>query len=112
MQKEGIVEPFEQIDTKQAKQLIDAGNITIVDIRDPGSFQEGHIENAVSVDDSNIEEFIASADKAKPLLCYCYMGMSSQGAARYFKENGFEKVYSMEGGYMKWQNEFESAEGA
>jgi thiosulfate sulfurtransferase len=94
---------FEEIDTQKAKELIDQGNITIVDIRDTSSFEEGHIENAVSVNDTNIEEFVNSADKNQPVLCYCYMGFSSRNAAQYFKEQGFETVYSMTGGFTEWQ---------
>ena len=95
---------FEEIDTQKAKELIDQGNITIVDIRDSDSFEEGHIESAISVNDTNIEEFASTADKNKPVLCYCYMGFSSQNAAQYFKEQGFETVYSMTGGYTGWQD--------
>ena len=97
------MDQFEEIDTQKAKELIDQGNINIVDIRDPDSFESGHIDNAVSVNDTNIEEFVSTADKNKPVLCYCYMGFSSQNACQYFKEQGFETVYSMTGGYTEWQ---------
>ena len=103
------MEQFEEIDTQKAKELIDQGDITIVDVRDPDAFEEGHIDSAVSVNDTNIDEFISSADKGKPVLCYCNMGFSSQNAAQYFKEQGFETVYSMTGGYTEWQNINESS---
>ena len=102
------MEQFEEIDTQKAKELIDQGNITIVDIRDSSAFEEGHIENAVSVNDTNIDEFVNTADKNKPVLCYCYMGISSQNAAQYFKEQGFDAVYSMAGGFTEWQKVSES----
>jgi len=35
------MEQFEEIDTQKAKELIDQGNITIVDIRDPDAFEAG-----------------------------------------------------------------------
>jgi len=103
------MEQFEEIDTQKAKELIDQGDITIVDIRDSDSFEEGHIENAVSVNDTNIDEFVNTADKNKPVLCYCYMGFSSQNAAQYFKEQGFETVYSMTGGFTQWQSGIDSS---
>ena len=97
------MEQFEEIDIQKAKELIDQGGIAIVDIRDSDSFEEGHIEGAVSVNDTNIDEFINKTDKSKPVLCYCFMGFSSQNAAQYFKEQGFEAVYSMAGGFTEWQ---------
>ena len=97
------MEQFEEIDTQKAKELIDQGNVTIVDIRDSNAFKESHIESAVSVNDTNIDEFVSTADKSIPVLCYCYMGVSSQNAAQHFKEQGFETVYSMAGGYTEWE---------
>ena len=97
------MEQFEEIDTQKAKEMIDQGGITIVDVRDGGSFEEGHIEGAVSVGDTNIEEFVNSTDKNKPVLCYCFMGFSSQNAAQFFIEQGFENVYSMTGGFTEWE---------
>jgi len=97
------MEQFEEIDIEKAKELIAQGGITIVDVRDSDSFEEGHIDGAVSVNDTNIGEFVDSTDKSKPVLCYCFMGFSSQNAAQYFKEQGFETAYSMIGGYTEWQ---------
>lgn len=106
------MDPYETIDTQKARDLVNEGNLTIVDIRSPDDFEQGHIEHAISVNDTNIDEFIDNADKNKPILCYCYMGFSSQSAAQYFKDQGFKTVYSMEGGYTKWQRDFESADEA
>jgi thiosulfate sulfurtransferase len=104
------MESFEQLDIHQVKELIEKGNVTIADIRDPGSFQEAHIEKAVSLNDENIQEFLQTADKSQPLLCYCYHGMSSQGAAQYFAQNGFKKVYSMIGGFEAWRTVYPSTQ--
>ena len=98
------MDSFKEIDVQQAKELIDQGNIIIVDIRDRDSFEQGHIESALSISDGNIEEFVNNTDKAKPVLCYCYMGFSSQGASQYFKDKGFETVYTLIGGFTEWQN--------
>ena len=98
------MDSFNEIDVQQAEELIKQGNVTIVDIRDQNSFEQDHIESALSVRDSNIEEFVNNADKNKPVLCYCYSGFSSQGAAQYIKDQGFETVYSLIGGFSGWQN--------
>ena len=106
------MEGFQEIDAQQAKALIDQGNIAIVDIRDPDSFEQGHIAHALSVNDHNIEEFINNTDKRKPILCYCYMGFSSQGACQYFKGQGFETVYSMKGGFTAWEKVYNIQESS
>jgi thiosulfate sulfurtransferase len=97
---------LEQIDIHKAKTLIEQGEITIVDVRDPSSFIEAHIDGAISLTDQNIENFLNKTDKKKPVLCYCYHGFSSQNAATYFLSNGFEKVYSMDGGFEEWRTTY------
>ena len=104
------MEDFEEIDIAAAKELIAQGDIVIADIRDSDSYAAAHIENAVSVNDMNIEEFVNNTDKSKPVLCYCYMGFSSRNAAQYLKEQGFEKVYSMTGGFTQWQKVHNASE--
>ena len=94
---------MEQIDIHQAKELIDQGEVTIIDIRDEESYKESHVECAQSVNESNLEDFLRKADKESPLICYCYHGFSSQNAAQFFQEEGFKKVYSIEGGFEAWK---------
>ena len=94
---------FEQIDIEKAKDLMDSGQVTIVDIRDKDSYTQAHIANAIRVDEENVEDFLKRANKSKPLICYCYHGISSQGATEYFHHQGFEKVYSIQGGFEHWR---------
>ena len=93
---------FKEIAPEKVKEMLEEGSANVVDIRDPGSYSAGHIPTAVSVSDSTVQQFIDSADKEKPLVVRCYHGISSQGAAEYFSENGFNEVYSMTGGYSAW----------
>ncbi len=96
---------FEQIDLEKAKELIEQGNVTIVDVRNEESYEESHIKGAHLVAQDSIDAFISKSDKEKPLICYCYHGFSSQSVANYFVENGFKEVYSLEGGFEAWRIE-------
>ena len=98
--------PIKQIDVHQVKQLEEQDSATIVDIRDPASFKAGHIPNAIHLSDETVEQFITDTDKNKPLVVYCYHGISSQGAAAYFSEKGFKEVSSMIGGFEGWLTAF------
>ena len=100
------MDSFKEIEVEKAKELIDQGGVTVVDIRNEDVYEEAHIAHAILVNDHNIEEFVKTADKNKPLICYCYHGFSSQSAAAYFIENGFQEVYSMIGGFEGWRAEF------
>ena len=94
---------FERISIDQAEQLIRSENATLLDIRDPDSFAAGHIEKAIHVTNQNVESLVTSANKEQPLIIYCYHGNSSQSAADYFSSLGFERCYSVDGGYEEWK---------
>ena len=100
------MEHFEEIDVHKARELINGGNVHIVDVRGQEAYDDGHITNAVLIDDSNIEAFVNGADKAKPTVCYCHLGFSSKGASQYFKEQGFDTVYSVIGGFTEWMQQY------
>lgn len=100
-----------EIDVQNANELIVRGDLTIADIRDMQSYFEAHIPGAVSVNEENVQDFIKMADKNKPLVCYCYHGISSQGAAQFFKQSGFSEVYSIQGGFEEWRGLFPTASG-
>lgn len=98
---------FQQISPADAQNLITSrDDIQIADIRDAMSYQAGHITAAQRVDNENLNQFIASTDKQKPLIVCCYHGNSSQGAAQYFASQGYDEVYSLKGGYEMWKTAF------
>ena len=100
------------MDIHEAKKIIDGGNVTIIDVRDPSSYEGAHIAGAVLISDQNIENFIQDTDKEKPLICYCYHGISSLNAASFFMENGFKIVHSVDGGFEEWRTVYPFVSGA
>ncbi len=100
------MEKIKQITIEQAKELLRSKDVTIVDIRDPAAYNCAHIDHAILVNDENLDGFLINTPKDKPLMCYCYHGFSSQNAAAFFLQNGFQDVYSLEGGFAAWGNAF------
>jgi thiosulfate sulfurtransferase len=97
---------FKHLSAAQAKELM-AGDTTVVaDIRDENSFAQGHIPQAVHLSNANIGQFMIEKDFEQPIIVVCYHGISSQGAANYLIEQGFEEVYSMDGGFDAWSKQF------
>ena len=94
---------YKRIDVAQARELIEKSNAAVVDVRDPASYEAGHIPGAEAVNDTNAQVFVQTADRSRPLIVCCYHGNLSQGAADYFNENGFTDTYSLDGGYEAWQ---------
>ncbi|RLV60802.1 thiosulfate sulfurtransferase GlpE [Parashewanella curva] len=82
--------------------MADIPNIQLVDIRDPDSFGQGHIANATHLTNDNLTDFIKNADLDAPTVVICYHGISSIQAAQFLIGQGFEDVYSLDGGYEAW----------
>lgn len=97
---------FTCIPAAAAKQMMESREVTIVDIRDPSSFNACHVPGAISLNNSNVSEFVAQADHEKPLLVFCYHGHSSQGAADFLAGQGFAEVYSVDGGMEGWKLQY------
>lgn len=99
------MEQYSCISTAQALEVLD-NNATVADIRDEQSFAAGHMPGAVNVNNDNLQDFLREADMDKPLLVCCYHGISSQSAAQFLAHQGFDEVYSVNGGYESWRIDY------
>ena len=102
-QKEGKAPmTFKHLSVDQLKTMLDEQAVVLLDTRDEASYQAGHIDGSMRLDDRSISVFINEAEKASAVVVVCYHGHSSQGAANYLAEQGFSNVYSLDGGYTAW----------
>lgn len=95
--------PFQRISLVDAAAMLAQGPVQLVDIRDAASYQAAHVAGAVHLTNDSLADFLDEADRAVPLLVMCYHGHSSQGAAAYLAGQGFDQVYSIDGGFEGWR---------
>ncbi len=79
----------------------------LVDVRTTEEFGVSHLKEAqnICVTDADFEEKIKGLDKTKPVYVYCRSGNRSARAAKILEENGFTKVYDLQGGITSWDEE-------
>jgi rhodanese-related sulfurtransferase len=102
-----ILTNFEQIDVKQAKQLLKTdNNITLLDVRTPLEFKREHIADATLIPLDNLENRLSELEYAKDtkILVYCHSGTRSLKASRILEEYGFVPI-NMSGGLIEWKKE-------
>lgn len=100
--------PFEEIAAKDfAEKIKSTDNAQVLDVRTPEEFASEHLDNAKNVDwnSTDFDKKTTTYDKTKPVFVYCLSGGRSRKAASKLKELGFETVYELEGGMMKWKSE-------
>lgn len=100
------MDQFTIISVEQAHQQLQQPNVVLVDIRDPQSFQTGHVPGAIHLTDRTLVQFLQQYDYDTPVMVMCYHGISSQGAAQYLLHQGFEAVYSIAGGFEAWARSY------
>ncbi len=93
---------FKQIDASGAMKLITEKNAVLLDIRDLGSFTASRAETAKHLTNDTIVQLMNDVDFDQLVLVMCYHGVSSQGAAQYLVNQGYEEVYSVDGGFSAW----------
>ena len=86
---------------------------SVIDVRTPNEFAEGHLANAVNIDfySSDFDSRFNKFDKIKPVYVYCQRGGRSQSAVEKLNKIGFKNVYELEGGIVKWEEAGKKVEG-
>jgi thiosulfate sulfurtransferase len=101
-----LMDQFAHISAHDAHQKLAAGAARLVDIRDPQSFETAHAVGAFHLTNGTLVRFMNEVDFDTPVIVMCYHGNSSQGAAQYLLQQGYDEVYSLDGGFEAWRREF------
>lgn len=94
---------YHKITAEEAKQMMDEGGVTVVDVRTEAEYKEGHIPGAVLVPNESIgsEPPEALPELDAVLLVHCRTGVRSKQAADKLVEMGYTQVYDF-GGIRDW----------
>ena len=109
----GSVTPFRTIDHTEARRLLEADAVTILDVRTPGEYaQLGHIPNAwlIPVDLAASAPAVLPGD-GKPVLVYCEHGVRSVAASQLLVAAGIPEVLNLAGGLAGWSGPREFGAG-
>ena len=94
--------------TDEWNQQLSHTNTVVVDMRNHYESEVGHFEGAICPDvdtfreELQVVEDILQNDKDKKVLMYCTGGIRCEKASAYMKHKGFENVYHLEGGIIKY----------
>lgn len=103
-----------QLTVDEFEKGIGNANSQLLDVRTAGEFRSGHIAHALQADWTNQDQFhnrVQHLDKTKPLYVYCASGGRSKAAAQWFRSNGYNQVYELTGGFIKWKAADKPVEG-
>lgn len=89
---------------KAAELLASGEKVTVLDVRTPEEYADGHLKDAVNVNfnGGDFEARIAKLDPEKPYLVHCAAGGRSGKSMELFKKLKFTKIYHLVDGYNGW----------
>ena len=101
---------YQQITQEEAKDMMDAGDVVVLDVREQSEFDAGHIPGAVLLPVGTIAKDTAAAVIPEPdtvVLVYCRSGNRSKTASRALVKLGYTNIYEF-GGINDWPYDVES----
>ncbi len=106
-----VTQPGVHLDAEAFNALTDRPETVVVDMRNHYESEVGHFENAILPDVDTFRDSlpvvvdILKDRREQPIVMYCTGGIRCEKASAYLKHQGFEKVYQLEGGIIKYAHE-------
>lgn len=103
-----VMRPFRagrEVGVVEAVQLINRKDALVIDLRDTGEFEAGHIAGARHVPEKQLSERLKELEKFKDraLIVVCRSGTRSGAAVQALRGNGFNEAVNLSGGIGAWQ---------
>ncbi len=84
---------------------LNTSNPIIVDVREAGEFNKGHIADAIHIPAGSIESQIKKIElyKKDDVIVVCHTGTRSASICATLTKMGFENIFLMTGGMQSWE---------
>jgi len=102
------VQQIQEIDVIQLSEKIKSNSGNILDVRTPGEFAQGHLDNSFHLSLQELSAFGQQAAEKMPfgkedeIFIICRSGNRSAAAANILSSLGYTNVYNVRGGIMAW----------
>lgn len=95
---------YVDVSVQQAKEMIDRGEVFIMDVRTQEEYDAGHIKGSTLIPVQVLDKRLNELPRDRKILIYCRSGHRSIQASEILVNNGFKEIYNMKGGITEWIN--------
>ena len=96
---------YVNVDVGEARDLIaEKAELVILDVRTVSEYESGHLEGSINIPVEVLSGRLSELNPDDELLVYCRTGNRSTTAVGVLRENGFDRVYHMDGGITAWMS--------
>ena len=93
-----------ELPPEQLAEMLEAGEVDLVDVRRAHEWEAGRIPGARRVEVNDLPAESERLDRARPVVLYCRSGSRSELAAEGLSAGGFD-AHALAGGITAWAKE-------
>ncbi|MEU4841685.1 adenylyltransferase/sulfurtransferase MoeZ [Nocardia testacea] len=95
------------VTARELKELLDAGDVELIDVREPVEWDIVHIEGATLIPKDRIlsGEALAELPQNRKIVLHCKTGVRSAEALAALKRAGFADATHLQGGVIAWAHQ-------
>jgi len=90
---------LEEVKVSDVRDLVERGAF-IVDVREPGEFRHGHLNNAVNIPLSQLRDRVSEIPRDVPVYVHCRSSARSYNAYMALKGLGYTNVKNIQGSFL------------
>lgn len=93
---------FQLISAREAQKLMKFSDYVLIDMRNHGEYDRGHIAGAINLPYQFLDQYIEKLPKNRHYILYCSHGSASMIAGRKMSDAGLD-VLSIGGGILSYR---------
>ena len=94
-------DPSHELDPERVKEMLDRGEIELIDVREQYEWDAGRIAGAKHIELERLASRAEEIPRERPVVFQCRLGARSAMATEAFRASGWD-AYNMTGGLRAW----------
>jgi phage shock protein E len=91
------------VDVSTTYELMGNDNVLLIDVREKGEYDEGHIPGITLIPMGEIPNRLSEIPTDKEVIVTCRSGNRSGQITDYLRQQGYTNIHNMDGGIIAWQ---------
>lgn len=98
-----------EVDVLEAKKILDSGEATFVDVREPYENGICKIEGSILIPMNTVPRNLDQIPNTGPLLLCCHHGSRSMQVTQFLRQNGYANAINVAGGIDAWARHIDTS---
>jgi rhodanese-related sulfurtransferase len=92
-----------EVDVETVAAIKDYDDVYLLDVREQWEYDEGHIPGVTLLPMGEVPGQLNEIPTDKEVIVTCRSGNRSGQVTEFLRQNGFDNVHNMEGGFLAWE---------